>query len=1330
MKSNDESGEACLENIEIAQPCVPSSVAGMNSSTDSFSEIAVGKVPSMAPDASTSDDCFVQSKFECRGVSEANDDCYSCGSGTDEHANRLSNNEDSRVKYNTQKKISGENSEVPSSSLQAGLYIQNRRLMETSLTKSTDAADSHKVQNTLSQDSNQIPMDAKDMPSDTKNELLEGSTNHLVMVTPGGVAPADHPESLLNSIEKNDDMDLETHPANETDDSDMVEDVKVCDICGDAGREDLLAICSRCSDGAEHTYCMREMLAKVPEGEWLCEECKTFERVPIDRQEKAGRMDENEKNNSSGQASSEHVNSSDVEGHKTKGHMKMPCKRPRDDADTEVSSIAKKPSLDFIVGSPKTSSSNKPAVISRESSSKNLLKGRLQASHNSSSGTAHVNDAAELPSASDLRAHNFRGTFSKSNSFNSLNSKPKVKLVDQIVIQRQKSAREYGSFRLKEGAVRSIGKSMSFKSTNASQTETKMKMASPRLSDNMRDIKNMKQRNPFELQRLSRAENSSTNLMKGAAVSPTSRVEKRTASRGDSSSATIVNHHEMKPALVEGKSAAALSRSSSLAGRRTSDLSNSLGEVKRPLTSTPGASSMNMANNIDKRSNQNSVKEEISSVIERPPFNANESSGSRFIPSFVKSSRDDSDNLKAAIEAAVLKKPGVYRKHRAVGQPDDSSVPSLSGKKKLSCDAEPPDRSIVARSSTVDSFPKEIPNNVKHSSLGSGEGALPSEGQDSIDVGPSSGDTIINVSAAVPLLPKSLAIPEHEYIWQGCFEIYRGGKLFDLWEGIQAHVSTCASPKVVEAANKFKNRIVLYEVPRLSTWPIHFQEHGVTEDSIALFFFARDLESYDKFYKVLLDNMMKNDLALKGNVNGVELLIFPSNQLPIISQRWNMLFFLWGVFRGKKANCLQDLPESLKQFYAPRDIPPPIMSLPDNRCSQKPVAEDLLATEDVAPVQVVPSSEKLRSLLSSSPLNGVFGAKVPFLDQVDCNVNSSSSSVHQSGAKNNLREMDSCQEVGTNPSSSSGSIAIKSSGREEIRMQLDVPLDRLQSSHPSGNSAPGNIGDKIGEGTISGNSAAHNFGDKIGEGTISDIACTQNEKLRTDGTNPSRDGEAPSKNEGFTGDLNEEPDCTDEFPETYVGPQTQYAAAIPLPMRNHATSGALENANHLASGSDLLQGQHNETCADTLRGECNDNTEMRFFPIEVQPEKSGNLGERSMPWKMHLLEQDQLCDGTPNLDLALGADSCPRSLDVQPLLVNKVEQKVNEEHILKEAGPKAEDDISATLSLSLSFPFPEKELSTEAAPKTRRLLSERGHMNNNNNNSNTSMLLFGNLGDK
>jgi hypothetical protein len=35
--------------------------------------------------------------------------------------------------------------------------------------------------------------------------------------------------------------------------SEEVEDVKVCDICGDVGEEEKLAVCSRCNDGAEHT---------------------------------------------------------------------------------------------------------------------------------------------------------------------------------------------------------------------------------------------------------------------------------------------------------------------------------------------------------------------------------------------------------------------------------------------------------------------------------------------------------------------------------------------------------------------------------------------------------------------------------------------------------------------------------------------------------------------------------------------------------------------------------------------------------------------------------------------------------------------------------------------------------------------------------------------------------------------------------------------------------------------------------------------------------------------------------------------------------------------
>lgn len=45
--------------------------------------------------------------------------------------------------------------------------------------------------------------------------------------------------------------------------------------------------------------------------------------------------------------------------------------------------------------------------------------------------------------------------------------------------------------------------------------------------------------------------------------------------------------------------------------------------------------------------------------------------------------------------------------------------------------------------------------------------------------------------------------------------------------------------------------------------------------------------SYERSYKPLVDNMIQKDLALKGYLEGVELLIFASNQLPRNCQRKN-----------------------------------------------------------------------------------------------------------------------------------------------------------------------------------------------------------------------------------------------------------------------------------------------------------------------------------------------------------------------------------------------------------------------------------------------------------
>lgn len=74
--------------------------------------------------------------------------------------------------------------------------------------------------------------------------------------------------------------------------------------------------------------------------------------------------------------------------------------------------------------------------------------------------------------------------------------------------------------------------------------------------------------------------------------------------------------------------------------------------------------------------------------------------------------------------------------------------------------------------------------------------------------------------------------------------MHRIGSLSHYHGGIQAHLSTCASPKVLEVLHMLPRKIILEEVPRLSTWPAQFPENYATEDNIALYFFAEDLKRF------------------------------------------------------------------------------------------------------------------------------------------------------------------------------------------------------------------------------------------------------------------------------------------------------------------------------------------------------------------------------------------------------------------------------------------------------------------------------------------------------
>ncbi|XP_039029877.1 uncharacterized protein LOC120164189 isoform X4 [Hibiscus syriacus] len=152
------------------------------------------------------------------------------------------------------------------------------------------------------------------------------------------------------------------------------------------------------------------------------------------------------------------------------------------------------------------------------------------------------------------------------------------------------------------------------------------------------------------------------------------------------------------------------------------------------------------------------------------------------------------------------------------------------------------------------------------------------------------------------------AVPQPNYIWRGKFEIQSSGGLPFTCDGMQVHLSTYASDKVLELVPKLLQRLSFEEAPRLTMWPTQFMKSRATEDNVALYIFAKDFDSYEGSYKNLMDRMIKNDFSLKGNFGGVELLIFSSNLLPEKSRRWNNLLFLWGVFRGKMVHFSRPIP--------------------------------------------------------------------------------------------------------------------------------------------------------------------------------------------------------------------------------------------------------------------------------------------------------------------------------------------------------------------------------------------------------------------------------------
>ncbi|XP_050225698.1 uncharacterized protein LOC126675142 isoform X2 [Mercurialis annua] len=1162
-------------------------------------------------------------------------------------------------------------------------------------------------------------------------------------------------EKSIDSAEVPDmkENDSRSVSGNESDESEIVEhDVKVCDICGDAGREDLLAICSKCTDGAEHTYCMRDMLHKLPEGDWLCEECKLAEETEKQKQDAEGKRMNKESRQSS-------------------------LKRPAE--TTDVTSTSKRQAVETSFGLPKSSSPTRTGALSRDNSFKGWDKGKAKVAHQTSlANNSNMDILDNARSSIGPRVQTSKSTLLKSNSFSTFNSKPKVKLVD-VVPQKQKGSRDLD---VKEGPARMISKSMSFRSVNVGRSnafESKAKMVSSKScqTQDMKGIKQVKERNAFENKSLCKSDRPPGSSLSTSSNAYVPKVNQKPTPRGEGvllSSAG--NNRDSKGSLSDPKSGSLLRSSSSLA-RKGAEVSASSG--RSLLTNGIGNTS------VEQKLNQVSPKEEPSSssswIAERPINDVDEhlqecysrsresssqsektrevsrarsglaagpknvmchkckeighvaefcsvsSRTSSADASAARIAREDvnkSSKLKAAIEAAMLKKPGIFRKKKESDQSDGLSSSNVdvtsdlashdqshdlftvSNRTRINVSDEGRDEGQTKFGCSSSETSKQINSNIVVSVVGKADHAL----------------------TAKPLSPMILSIPEHDYIWQGALEVRRGGKFIDSYSGIQAHLSTCASPKVLEMANQFPLKISVDEVPRLSTWPRQFHENGAKEDNIAVYFFASDLESYERNYKNLLDYMIKKDFALKASFDDVEFLIFPSTQLPENSQRWNMLNFLWGVFRGRRSSCSDSMKKSIipSSNAVPMDINIPDKSLTVlNRDRDNEVYSSQTDSHQ--------QNDRLnpKSLLKNAK-NSALCSEIghPSLSQEEvalpeCILDTDKPSIQTAGTDSDFNSREEIsKDVDTfRLSGDSSCVEVFHTGKQddvkgiidEERMvdRMDIDRDEVRVE-TNLNEYPPSMDEEASAGR-----------DETGKG----LDCWQSNSRKRSHLDLSE--EAPLMS-GSTNkkipwvDINDtivDGDSISKKPKTVFHEEYWDSSKRD---RTSLSDGFTSQICDLGSSSSVeRRGRSCEEPADEkVIHEDLGSAERYFFPVESRRVKDIRMGGNSMPWKDYSLnDENQFHDLVPNLELALGAETKHQNKGIMPFLVGIVERNNPQDKIPENVTEKEEEDVSGSLSLSLSFPFPDSEQTVKPVSKTEQLLPERHHVN-------TSLLLFGGFADK
>ncbi|XP_020577328.1 uncharacterized protein LOC110022620 [Phalaenopsis equestris] len=820
-----------------------------------------------------------------------------------------------------------------------------------------------------------------------------------------------------------------------------LDDVKVCDICGDAGREDHLAICSKCSDGAEHTYCMREMLDRVPEGEWLCEECKIKETECSNANECEGvdgRLkleclnDINQNSTSTSIPRKIHKLDARPTELDSRGSAKeMHC--PLVSIMRPVDPLEQGKASELSGASIETASLNPKPVLSHQISSKSQGVGKLKTVRMEPSlESLLAKGYGTSLSKTRLRSSSFkglpplyspRGKISRSFSFNNSNTNSKVKAQVENAPPKQRFTRELITNELrKEGSFNASTKTL-FKNRNSecfnTELVSKNTLLKPSRNEDLRALKEVKDRNRVEKNNFSAKGNSVVRPPAAITTNYSPKVDVKFLQNDG-----ITNNLSEKSVcgLSEGVNAGCnemkkqVSYSSKTTKSYDDDNLNRFKVAKEAIrrsfsvidnsyrkvgiVSHCSADQLLQSSDKDSRMSDSSIyfSSRLSSRAGNKTFHSqrgngtgrtthDEQGGSGHRTSAEQNSREveKKGNKWRRVVNAALSRSGVLKSEKTDALEEHPAVGV-----DMICEAAPKHLVVEKNTGKVGSEDSVDVSTKMLSFVGSAQLAvLPVEGSDEangmrdatniseLNV-KSFGETLRGEATHLADSLSGSAVPKLECIWQGNFNVIGNGSHSNMFFGIQAHLSTCASYRVFKLATKMPGNVQLDEVSHISSWPLQLLRSGPQDENIALFFFAKDTESYDKSYRKLMDKMHRNDLALRGNIGGAELLIFTSNKLPMKSQRWNSMRYLWGMFRGKRRYYLPVMDEqktslsSEQKFSLPSiaDVVSKAKSLETNLKLKK--LSDLVQGESTSGVDLPPISleieDKIRKALEVSPV--------------------------------------------------------------------------------------------------------------------------------------------------------------------------------------------------------------------------------------------------------------------------------------------------------------------------------------------------------------------------